>query len=846
MKIKSKLKDAQQYLKDLDLLLKKNTGQGLFVGQDVSSNTPMYLPGFVSNPSGLNEVASMANNKPSLPTFSERQEPEIYQQSEPINNQPLNIENFLNRFEEVYSNQMLPSQNVSQGIMSTRDNGVLQDDGTIIYNDGTSRRGDLNAYSIASSADGGLIYSDGSIRKKLPTGIASLAGDRERILYDDGTARFGRYNFSDQQQPTSDGIKGLISGVFGQDRTITQAYGNYNPSLEPGSGYNLGTDIRTKDLRGSQRQLKLPVASEVIQVYANAQPGSGYAGNMENQGYGNSVLLRLSSGELLRFSHLDTVSNLQPGMRLEAGQVFGTPGSTGNVTGEHSDLEYYNSSGVISDPENFSGFNNPEVLTPEINGQEKPGSIDQSFNQLNLKPNERLQNAPLMSIDSKKPVVNQRSKILGISDEVLPEIKAFDTEFGFTEGLNTPSANQARISAISRQPKQYNPFRQLMGNVTERIGDTLGIPEGSFSETIAGGPTKRTNIALANEIGGDKPDVIPGIRQNILDIKNLGKESGQDLLNKAGEGIKSLSQSGISTLKNVFQPKQDVSKRAIGDVSGTADVQQSNQFSSLMDTASSMSKLAKNDIRDPFFKYGGSETYKNFLKPNAQDVSGGALTLDLFNNEFFKDLGNISNVFGGSKDLGSATEKYVDFEKQKYQPMKKINWEEGYDRDQVDNYNRQVDEYNNSLNNYFNEIRSSTKNSQNIYTPPQTSSTKNIFSQSAPKMSMASAQMSMVKPSFTNANMSVAKPVMSQASRSQMSVARPSVSRPPQQSNKLGGSAPQMSVAPKVTAVTKPAPQMSIAPKMSVAPRSIAGQQSKPSSNIFSKVKSTIKNIFRR
>jgi murein DD-endopeptidase MepM/ murein hydrolase activator NlpD len=52
---------------------------------------------------------------------------------------------------------------------------------------------------------------------------------------------------------------------------------------------------------------------------------------------------------MLRFSHLDSVANIQPGQRLEAGQPFGTPGSTGNVTGEHADVVYYDRSGNISD-----------------------------------------------------------------------------------------------------------------------------------------------------------------------------------------------------------------------------------------------------------------------------------------------------------------------------------------------------------------------------------------------------------------------------------------------------------------------------------------------------------------
>jgi len=309
----------------------------------------------------------------------------------------------------------------------------------------------------------------------------------------------------------------------------------------------------------------------------------------------------------------------------------------------------------------------------------------------------------------------------------------------------------------------------------------------------------------------------------------------------------------------VFRPKVDEAKRAVGDVKGVSEEPgQAGQFSSVMDTAQSLAGVNKNDVRDAFFKMGGSEMYKDYLKPDAENLYGGALTLDIFNNDFFKDLGNISSVFGGSKDLGAATDKYIGFEKEKYKPMSRMNYEEGYDRGAIDEYNKQVDEYNQSLNNYFNSIRSSVSGSQSIFTPPPMSSNKNIFASSKPQISMAAQpQMGMAAPQMSAARPSAPQMSSRKPSTPQMSFAKPQMSRAPSMSK-----APNMSVAPRMSVAPKaaPKPQMSVAPRMSVAPKpapkprmsvaprmSYAPQpQSKPKSNIFSRVSSTIRSIFRR
>jgi murein DD-endopeptidase MepM/ murein hydrolase activator NlpD len=823
-------KDINQYLTDLDALLKRNTGTGTFQGQDTSSNTPMYLPGKVVNPTGLSETPStMAyGNGMTTPTPVQRDAPEVYQEPQQEQQQPLSAIDFLQQFDQSYNapeNQQQFGDPQLEGIMSTRDGGTMLADGTIVYEDGTTRQGDPNAEPIASDISGGTRYSDQSLRQKAPDAISSLYGQRERIGYSDGSARYGQYQYR-EGQPQADlpgGLTGLVSGIFGRDQAITQQFGNYNPSIEPGSGYNMGTDIRTRDL--ADRGYKLPVGAEVVQVYQD--DGTPFGSRSGHQGYGNSILVKLPTGEMLRFSHMSQMANLQPGQRIEAGQVFGEPGTTGNTRGEHLDLEYFApGQSRPSDPSQFSGFTNPQGLREPLPGQPAPGTVAPTGQeqQMSQMPQQQSVQPQMNTPQRSTPQVSAPAP-----QNIFNKVQEATPELGVSEGLFTPEAKDARISAVAESPKQYNPFKQLVGNVSERIGDTLGIPEGGFSEALAGGQTKRTNQAMADEINGNRSVAVPGIRQNLSDIGTEIKDTTSNALASAGQGIKSLGQSGIDALQNVFQPKQDVPKRAVGDVAGTASSPtQSGQFSSLMDTAQSMANIPKNDVRDPFFKYGGSEMYKSFLRPDAEGVNGGALSLDTFTPDFYKDLGNISSVFGGSKDLSPATEKYVANEQQKYPTMSKMGYSDEYDRGSIDEYNAGIDKYNSSLSDYFNSIRSSVNGAQSIFTPLPTGSSRNVFSGSTPQMS--------VRPGSSAPQMSV----MPKAPQQSFAPPRASVSAPkmsyaqsfaPQQSNRPGSSAPQMSVAPRpqqnmsvaprMSVAPKQAPQMSVAPRMSVAPSNL-------------------------
>lgn len=604
---------------DLDELAKLNRGGFTAFGEDVGEQ-PAYLLPFSRVMRDENLLGQPMLRQPvQLPEFDV---PEQSYTPEPIPEfspsiDVSNAEGFLNEFDRAfqYANPYQPGEDrytpgqQAVGIQQLADGGVLFSDGIVYYSDGTYRPydggqfgTDPNAYPIASDPSGAVRYSDGSVR------------------------------FT-QTAPT--GLQGLISGIFGEGRTITQEYGRYNPELEPGAGYNLGTDIRTRDLR--DRSYKLPVGAEVVEVFYD--DGTQWGDISGHQGYGNSVLLKLPSGEMLRFSHMDQMANLTPGTRIQPGQVFGIPGQTGNTQGEHLDLEYYDVSGNINNPENFSGFTNvgslstvqPKLFSSIYDPQPLGGS--------NVQPTTQ-----------EKQVKQEAPVVEGLKNTIKSPIQ---TEFGLSETITggLDAGREARVEALSQQPSQQSPYRQLLGNVTERIGDVLGIPESGFSETIAGGTTKRTNQAFASEIGKeDEVEQVPGIRQNLTDI-------GKDIVGKAGAGIEKLK--GLFLGASRGQSLADIGeKRAVGE--------ESAQSSNVLPTAVAQSTEAQqtNDIRDPFFKSGQVDLFKKFLTPGAEE--SGALTLETFNKDFFESPEQVQSVYRGTSLAPKAAENIKNLFRTRY------------------------------------------------------------------------------------------------------------------------------------------------------------------------------------
>jgi len=502
-------------------------------------------------------------------------------------------------------------------------------------------------YPIASMPDGQYRYRSGFIgypqSRPEPQPIQTLPDGS--VLLDNGMT------ITRETANVLQGLRGLSQGLFGQQQTVTQPFGNYNPALEPGSGYNMGTDLRTRDLQN--RNIYLPVDAEVVQVLQD--DGTRWGDISGHMGYGNSVLLRLPTGEMIRLSHLSQL-NVQPGQRVTAGTLIGTPGATGNTTGEHLDLEYYNAQGQIDNPENFSGFTQPgKIIQPQLAQQEQ--RPQQSPVQA-----EPQRQAPIIAQEAQKAIqaipqaaqtVQQavqpgstQRQALGSIPEKAAQATGLQAEFGLGETIvgGQEAGKQARIEALAQQPYQYNPYRQLAGNAVERIGDVLGKPEGVISEAIAGGPTKRTNVALASEIGSETPQEVPGIRQNLKDI-------GTDIALKAGEGLKSLTRFfNPMSATGQARPAMDelAPNKAVGSQGASGEVL----------GVSSGAPQAATDTRDAFFRAGADKQYSGFMQSGAQSRG---LSLDLFSPDFYQDPTRIASVFGNTQFQQGAEQKYQDY-----------------------------------------------------------------------------------------------------------------------------------------------------------------------------------------
>lgn len=464
-----------------------------------------------------------------------------------------------------------------QAVASSQDGGTIYSDGTIKYPDGTSRKGNPSAYPVATAPDGAILYSDRSARLPEPKLIRQISPNK--ALYDDGTVRYT------YQQTGEGGLSGLVSGVFGQDRVITQEYGNINP-IEPTPGnVNYGTDIRTRDLQGQSRNLALPMDAEVVEVLQDDGTQFG-----SHSGYGNSVLLRLPSGEMLRFSHLSGFGDgVAVGQTLTAGQSIGTPGETGNAYGEHLDLEYYNPQGKIDNPDNFIGFSDPEAvgikesmtvadnLTPEeqqIAGQyqndlasarsgapmsmERLGREQQFREAMNPSRNMSPQDPRVLGEAATSPA---RSPI---AQTVAGAGRTFNApELGISELIDSPSRDQAGnvVNALGNQmgAPEYQlgeaikgevGFSQPAGNAVAMAGSKLGLPEAGVSERIK-------DIDFSDLVGSARAkvdDLFTRLREedtNPFAVRKAYAGSGQGLQNTGVQGVQNDVLKDIATKQSI-------------------------------------------------------------------------------------------------------------------------------------------------------------------------------------------------------------------------------------------------------------------------------------------------------
>lgn len=141
------------------------------------------------------------------------------------------------------------------------------------------------------------------------------------------------------------------SALGASPRGVHQFGEKYGAGVEANkSGRNQGTDFSVP----VGTKVALPQGNWKV-IGTNTGVTGGDLKNYKNNPYGNSVLVQnTQTGEKLRMSHLSDVS-VQKGQTLNGGSVIGLSGATGNVSGPHLDLEYYNTNGKLDDIRN-SGY----------------------------------------------------------------------------------------------------------------------------------------------------------------------------------------------------------------------------------------------------------------------------------------------------------------------------------------------------------------------------------------------------------------------------------------------------------------------------------------------------------
>lgn len=147
---------------------------------------------------------------------------------------------------------------------------------------------------------------------------------------------------------------------------ITQVYANENPGMGYKNNMHAGTDFGTK----AGTPVMAPKGNwTVVDAYSGA--GTGKLGDWTNQGYGNSVVIQNEKGEKMRLSHLQNTP-LKTGQVITGGTMIGTTGNSGNSSGEHLDIEYYDKNGALGDV-----TKNPMIKEVFVKG-ETP-NVDKAF-----------------------------------------------------------------------------------------------------------------------------------------------------------------------------------------------------------------------------------------------------------------------------------------------------------------------------------------------------------------------------------------------------------------------------------------------------------------------------------
>lgn len=536
-------KTVKDYLAQLDELTRRNKGGFSAVAEETGSSIPFMLPGRAVK-SGVPEMPQRQLAQLPQPEEYVIPEQEPYPQGDVqgAQTQGMSGQQFIDQL-----NQSLGTKDslYLTGTGSSGDGGTILTNGETIYPSGNIKTPEgQDVFADGSAPGGGLHYSDGQIR------------------YID---------------PSTPGLAGLMDIIFGQQQQVTQEYGNYNPGVEPGSGYNTGTDIRTRDLQS--KAFSLPFETKVLQIFKD--DGTRFGDVSGHQGYGNSVLIQLPSGQAIRLSHLADMGQFQEGQSIPGGTYVGTFGQTGNTYGEHLDLEYYNQDGQKSDPSTFRGEDLKQFVT-------QPETITQSGNNQPIQQSSQPPQEQTQSTQQPQDQSTQGAQSTGGLNGS-EKLKQAAAAFGYTANLANPT-----LSAEEKAMAKQESDKALTGIGFDPRG-TIGAQELLMGDVPAAGREVSQTIERKDLTPGFDVGISELLRGDVEGAKNVFKDTAGRVINKVSEVIapkvgavesvpqqEPQSDEGIKRLQsklfgkggsgvNLFSkpdPSDIAGQRAVGDVSG--------------------------------------------------------------------------------------------------------------------------------------------------------------------------------------------------------------------------------------------------------------------------------------
>lgn len=568
-------------------------------------------------------------------------------------------------------------------VQPTQDGGALFSDGIIRYNDGTVREYKQDgAYEVASLQDrSGSVYSDGTIRRKATTGEFVTQENISRL---------------------NGGLNGLLQGLFGEDYRTTQDYGNVTSAYGYKGNIHKGTDIVTNS------DFLLPVDAKVLQVFQD--DGTRWGDSSGHQGFGNSILVQLSSGERLRFSHMANPVQFQEGDVIPAYVAFGKQGETGNAYGTHLDLMYYDAEGNVADPSMFSGFapaeNNPftsealmavKTALPNIKegtSQYQGPEIKQYSDVQQPQPQQPVQEPQAQYSDIIKPEL-QNTQINQAPRPVMDTVQAVGNVLGQgiekanltgDKGFGVSELLQGDKAGAAEEINRTNPTGQFDLGITERLQNNPELGNqalsGTFERATENLPTRgKFDLGISEAMRGDKEGsqrvrqaTFENIDRKIQEGVGSAQEFARNFLNQFKQ--ENLPQPGqILGAKTAYASERTPSMVSMNNEFGLkiGDSPTNTLMSSQMtsqpginvgENRSVRQAEGKSDIRDPFFTSGQADKYVSYLGENADQRAGGALDTSLFDKSFYERRdaeGDIKNVFSSTSMYQPAQKQFTDY-----------------------------------------------------------------------------------------------------------------------------------------------------------------------------------------